>query len=109
VDAIQHLVNECREREDAIHRQLDAWAIEPLTIVYEDFVKSFETTIQAVLEYLRIPNAHAIRISAPAFEALADEVNDAWYERFLVDRPGERDEETAAPRARTRTLPSGTA
>lgn len=84
--AIRHLLGECSAREDAIRRQLDAWAIEPLTIVYEDLVDSFEATVRSVLEFLRVPNARALTIPQPAFEALADEINDAWSERFLADR-----------------------
>jgi LPS sulfotransferase NodH len=83
--AIQHLLDECSAREDAIHRQLDAWAIEPFTVVYEDLVAKFETTVRSVLEFLRVPNARAMTIAQPAFEPLADEINDAWYDRFLAD------------------------
>lgn len=84
--AIRHLVDECSAREDAIRRQLDAWAIEPLTIVYEDLVAEFEASVRSVLEFLRVPDARAMTIPQPAFEALADEINDAWCDRFLADR-----------------------
>jgi trehalose 2-sulfotransferase len=84
--AIQHLLGECSAREDAIHRQLDAWAIEPLTIIYEDLVTKFEATVRSALEFLRVPDARALTIRQPAFVTLADEVNDAWYARFLADR-----------------------
>jgi LPS sulfotransferase NodH len=84
--AIRHLLGECRAREDAIRRQLDAWAIEPLAIVYEDLVGSFEATVRSVLDFLRVPDARAFTIPQPAFEALADGINDAWSERFLADR-----------------------
>lgn len=84
--AIRHLLGECIAREDAIRRQLKAWAIEPLTIVYEDLVDQFEATVRSVLELLRLPKAHTMTIQPPAFERLADEVNDAWCERFVADR-----------------------
>jgi trehalose 2-sulfotransferase len=84
--AIQHLLDECSAREDAIHRQLDVWAIEPFTVIYEDLLATFETTVRSVLEFLRVPHAPVMTIPQPAFEALADEINDAWYDRFLTDR-----------------------
>ena len=84
--AIRHLLRECAAREHAIRRQLDAWSLEPLTIVYEDLVARFEATVRSVLEFLRVPHAHAVTIRPPAFEALADEINEAWYERFLAER-----------------------
>jgi trehalose 2-sulfotransferase len=84
--AIQHLLQECSAREAAIHRQLDTWAIEPFTVVYEDLIANFETTVRSVLEFLRVPQAQEMPIPAPAFEALANEINDAWSIRFLADR-----------------------
>jgi len=84
--AIQHLLAECSAREEAIHSQLEEWAIEPLTIVYEDFIATYEATVRAVLGFLRIPHARTMTIAPPAFEALADEVNEAWYDRFRADR-----------------------
>jgi LPS sulfotransferase NodH len=84
--AIQHLLDECSTREDAIHRQLDAWAIEPFTIVYEDFAMKFEATVRSVLEFLQVPHARTTTVPQPAFEALTDGINDAWYDRFLSDR-----------------------
>jgi trehalose 2-sulfotransferase len=84
--AIQHLIDECAAREGAILRQLDAWAIEPFTIVYEDLVAKFETTVRSLLEFLRVPHVSAMTIPQPAFEALADEIDDSWYNQFLADR-----------------------
>jgi LPS sulfotransferase NodH len=84
--AIQHLLDECCAREDAIHRQLDAWAIEPHTVVYEDLVAEFEFTVRSVLEFLGVPHARAMTIPQPAFAALADEINEAWCDRFRADR-----------------------
>jgi len=84
--AIRHLLEECAAREDAIHRQLDAWAIEPFTVVYEDLVANFEATVRSVLEFLQLPHAGETPVPPPAFEALSDEINDAWYERYLADR-----------------------
>ena len=84
--AIQHLVDECSAREDAIHLQLDAWRIEPFTVVYEDLIADFETTVRSLLEFLRVPQARELAIPPPAFEALSDEINDSWCERFASDR-----------------------
>lgn len=84
--AIRHLLRECSAREEAIRHQLDAWSIEPLTIVYEDLIAGFEANVRSVLVFLRVPDARAPTIRPPAFEPLADEINDAWYQRFLADR-----------------------
>jgi trehalose 2-sulfotransferase len=51
--AIRYLLLECSAREDVIRRQLDAWSIEPLTIVYEALIGRFEATVRSVLAFLR--------------------------------------------------------
>ena len=84
--AIAHLLRECAEREDAINRQLNEWRITPFIVVYEDLVESYEETVRAVLQFLQVPNMGAMRIPEPAFAPLSDEINDAWYNRFLADR-----------------------
>jgi LPS sulfotransferase NodH len=57
-----------------------------VAIIYEDLAAKFEATVRSVLEFLRVPHARAMTIPQPAFEALADEINEAWYDRFLADR-----------------------
>ena len=66
--AIDHLFAECSMREAAIQEFLARGSIAPLTIVYEDFIFSYETTIRKILNYLELPDAERVSIATPAFK-----------------------------------------
>jgi len=85
-EAIDHLLTEANLRERAIQEQFARWSVVPHTIVYEDFVPAYETTVRTVLEILEVADSRHRVIPKPAFAPLADAVSDAWYHRFLGDR-----------------------
>jgi hypothetical protein len=64
--------------QSPIHRQLDAWVIEPFTIVCDDLVASFETTVQSLMEFLRIPHGAGSYVAsfAPDSRECPDSAND---------------------------------
>ena len=99
-EAIEHLFIEANLREVAIQEQFDRWGIVPLTVVYEDFVASFEPTVRGVLDFLHIPGRHDVAIPAPAFERLADDVSEDWYQRFRRERTAMLKEPVSAHRPR---------
>jgi LPS sulfotransferase NodH len=81
-DAIKHLLVEANLREADIQDRFDRWSIVPHTVIYEDFIANYEVTVRGVLDYLQIPDRRGIPIPAPAYDALADEVSEAWTVRF---------------------------
>jgi trehalose 2-sulfotransferase len=85
-DAIEHLFVEANLREADMQDQFDRWGIIPWTVVYEDFIASYEPTVRGVLDYLQIPDRQRITIPAAAFDKLADEVSAAWTQRFHRER-----------------------
>ena len=85
-DAIAHLVREAGERESLIAAQLAAWGVTPYTIVYEDMIAAYEPTVRALLDALDIPGRDGVTIPAPALARLADDVSEAWCERYWRDR-----------------------
>ncbi len=84
-NAIAHLFAEASLREAAMQERFDRWGVVPYTIVYEDLIAAYEPTMRALLEFLQIPGRNAIQLTAPAFERLADEVSEAWVQRFCRD------------------------
>lgn len=58
-------------------------AIEPLTIVYEDFVPTQEETIASVLNYLdiEVPETHMFK--PRHMRRQADELSEAWVQSYL--------------------------
>lgn len=85
-DAINHLFLECSMREAGIEAFFAEGNITPLTIVYEDFVRNYESTVRDVLNYLEIPDADTISIDAPFFDPIADDITEEWVQRFREER-----------------------
>jgi LPS sulfotransferase NodH len=85
-DAIEHLFIEASLREADIQARFDRWAIVPHTVVYEDFIASYEATLRTILDFLELPAPPPLHIPAPAFAPLADEVSETWTERFHRER-----------------------
>ncbi|MGH9888175.1 MAG: Stf0 family sulfotransferase [bacterium] len=86
-NAIAHLLAEASLREAAMQDVFDRWRVVPYTLVYEDVIAEYEHTMRALLEFLDIPGRQTIDVPAPAFEPLADEVSDAWVQRFRSEWP----------------------
>lgn len=59
--------------------------IEPLRIVYEDFIADYEATIRRVLAYLDIPGHRSVAIPPPPIKKQADGINEEWLARYHHD------------------------
>jgi hypothetical protein len=66
-----------------MQEQFDRWDIIPYVIVYEDFVGAYERTVRGILDFLEIPCRDQVAVLPPAFDALADEISEVWFQRFL--------------------------
>ena len=84
-EAINQLYSECSMREAAIESFLSEVGVAPLTLVYEDFILEFEKTIRSVLRFLGL-GGEAVSITSPGFSKLADDVSEAWVQRFRADK-----------------------
>jgi len=84
-EAIEHLVVESILREAAMQEFLALGGIAPLTVVYEDFVSTYEQTILNVLRWLGIDST-AVTLAPPALDRLSDELSEQWVERFRRDK-----------------------
>ena len=85
-EAIAHLFAECSMREAAIQEFFSEGAIVPLTIVYEDFILSYEPTLRSILDYLGIPDAQELPIPLPPLQQLSDDLSEVWVQRFRRER-----------------------
>lgn len=59
--------------------------IVPLTVVYEDFIQRYKTTVLEILAYLGIP-CEGVTIASPYYDQLADDVSEEWAQRFRKER-----------------------
>ena len=84
-DAINHLYNESSMREAGIQEFFTEGGIVPLTVVYEDFIQEYKGTVKRILEYLELDPTLAA-VASPHYEQLADDLTEAWVERFRQER-----------------------
>ena len=84
-DAINALYVESVMREAGIQEFFTEAGIVPLTIVYEDFVQCYETTVLDILADLGIPS-NGVKVTPPYYDQLADEVSQNWAQRFRQER-----------------------
>jgi len=85
-DQIQWLLEEAIMEEVRWQEHFKRANVQPLTIVYEDFIAQKEQTIRRVLDYLGIEApAHPLN-GRPKLIRQADELSDQWVERFFADK-----------------------
>jgi len=84
-DAINHLLVESVFREAGIQAFFAEAGIQPLTIVYEDFIADFAGTIRRALAFLELDGQN-IQIGEPKTTKLADALSENWVQRFRQER-----------------------
>ncbi len=83
-DAIRHLVQEVAFREAAIQDFFTAANIQPLTLVYEDWIQQPTEAVYQLLQYLGL-STEGVKVVAPTYDRLADQLTDEWVERFRLE------------------------
>jgi trehalose 2-sulfotransferase len=89
-DAINQLYTESMMREAGIQEFFSEASIVPLTVVYEDFIFDYAGTVRSVLKYLGLDDS-GVQIAPPYFARLADDISEAWAQRFRQERQSEWD------------------
>lgn len=84
-EAINHLLLECTLREAGIQSFFSDAGIQPLTIVYEDFIADYYGTINGILGFLGLDDAK-IDIHKPKTGKMADDISEEWVQRFRHER-----------------------
>ncbi|MFK7923609.1 MAG: Stf0 family sulfotransferase [Bacteroidia bacterium] len=83
-DALTHLFKESVLMECATQAYFDQHKIVPYTVVYEDLIADYESTIRGILDYLKLDHK-SIEIKAPYYHKTADELSERWVDRFRQD------------------------
>ncbi len=84
-DAIHHLLVESVLREAGIQAFFSEAGIQPLTIVYEDFIADYEGTVNRVLDFIGVVNQE-VKIVQPPLVKMADEVSEFWVQRYRQEQ-----------------------
>ena len=86
-DLIEQSLHEVERQEkiwDDFFREI---GVKPFKVEYEKLCQDYETTIRAVLNFLRIRLPTNTRVGPPVTTRQADEISRIWEERFLAERP----------------------
>jgi hypothetical protein len=59
--------------------------VTPVTVVYEDFVRDYESTVRGLLDHLETPLPNEFVFPAPRLHKQADRVSEEWVERYRRD------------------------
>ncbi len=82
VEQIDRWVRQFTEDEINWDRYFARAGIEPLDVVYEDFLNSYDSTTRAMLRYLEIPESETTTITPPRLQKLGDELSTEWANRY---------------------------
>ena len=80
-DALSHLFKETVLRECAIQAYFGKYNIQPLTLVYEDFIQDFDGTVRQIIAYLEI-EAEDFEVAPFFYERTANEQSELWVQRY---------------------------
>ena len=86
-DLIEQSLREAERQDklwDDFFRQI---GITPFEVQYEKLCQNYETTIRAVLNFLKIKLPAGAQVGPPVTTRQADENSRIWEERFLAERP----------------------
>jgi LPS sulfotransferase NodH len=67
-------------------RYFDTARLEPFEVIYEDLLGTYESTVLAILHYLKIPIPNGMRFAPPRLRKLADGVSEEWAGRYRALR-----------------------
>ena len=83
--AIAHLIRDIEGHEYEWRAYFREAEVEPLTIVYEDFVRSYEQTLREILRYLEVPEAETVEIVQPRRGRQSDDLSRQWADRYRAE------------------------
>jgi LPS sulfotransferase NodH len=84
--AIDQLVNESLMREAAWAEYFAAWQMQPLTIVYEDFIANYAGMVAQILRYLEVSDPYILDETAITLARQADSLSEAWVQQYREEK-----------------------
>jgi LPS sulfotransferase NodH len=86
-DLIEQSLHEAQRQDKLWDDFFGQIGIKPFEVQYEKLCQNYETTIRAVLDFLKIKLPAGARVGPPATTRQADEISRIWEKRFLAERP----------------------
>jgi LPS sulfotransferase NodH len=83
--AIDRLVRYLTEHEDRWSTLFAESGVQPLTIIYEELVETFDETLRRTLRFLEIADADTIALPHPPLRRQSDGRSREWVERYVSE------------------------
>ena len=79
---MDHLKLRIDEHNAAWQSFFERGGIEPLRIVYEEFVEAYEDNVLGLLDGLEIPLPEGFTVTQPRMKRQADELSEEWVRLY---------------------------
>jgi LPS sulfotransferase NodH len=79
---IHEIVQRFEKHDEGWERLFRTGKVQPLVVEFESFVKSMESTVQGVLDYLDIETPAGFTAPVPRLKKISNELNENWYRRY---------------------------
>ena len=86
-DLIEQSLHEAERQEKIWDEFFRRIGIKPFQVDYEKLCQDYETTIRAVLRFLKIKLPARAPVGPPVTTRQADKISQMWEEQFLAERP----------------------
>jgi trehalose 2-sulfotransferase len=83
---IDYLIHQTERQEAEWQDYFWACNVQPLTVVYEDLVLTYEETALRALEYLDIPIPEHMALGKRYLQRQADGLSEEWVRRYLQEK-----------------------
>ena len=83
--AIEQYRQNILSHETAWQRFFDRCDVTPFTLVYEEFVLTYEATTQTILDYLNIPMPSDLFFGPRHLRRQADNLTEEWLRRYYEE------------------------
>jgi LPS sulfotransferase NodH len=86
-DLIEQSLHEAERQDKIWDHFFQRIGIKPFKVEYEKLCGDYESTIRAVLDFLKIKLPVGTRVGPPVTTRQADEISRIWEARFIAERP----------------------
>lgn len=85
-DAIEHLIQQIRRHEQAWQHYFEQIGVQPLVIIYEEWIAAYEETAHAILDFLNIPIPDGLIFAPRKMKRQADAISEEWVRQYYEQK-----------------------
>ena len=81
-EAVDYLLQQLEAHDAAWRAFFKEYAIEPFTVVYEEFVPAYEETARALLRYLAVPHTEDLALAPRRMKQQSNHLTEDWVQQW---------------------------